>query len=124
MPTIPSDFPQRGEIYMVNFNPARGSEQAGVRPAVIVSNDVSNRHSSVVIVAAITSQQVEKRARYPQNVLVKAGDLPKDSIVLAGQLMTITKDRLERRRGNLRTQELSALDDALRVALALGGSSR
>jgi mRNA interferase MazF len=104
---------------MVDFNPARGSEQAGVRPAVVVSNDISNQRSSVVVIAAMTSQQVSERARYPQNVFVAAGDLPSDSIVLANQLMTVAKDRLERHRGDLRPNESTELDEALRVALGL-----
>jgi mRNA interferase MazF len=108
---------------MVDFNPARGSEQAGVRPAVVISNDVNNQHSSVVIIAAVTSQQVQERARYPINVLLPAGDLPQDSVVLCNQVMTVSKDRLERHRGQLTPQQIEDIGNALRLSLGLRSPS-
>ncbi len=104
---------------MVDFDPARGSEQAGMRPAAIISNDRQNQHSPVVIVAAITSQQVERRARLPICVFIPRGELREDSIVLASQLLTLSKDRLKRYYGALTDEQLVELDRALLVSLAL-----
>ena len=116
---FPREFPRRGEIYEVNFDPARGSEQAGKRPAVVISNDVMNQHGSVVIVAAVTSSQPEKRGRYPTAVFLPAGELPKDSAVLCNQVLTITKDRLEAYRGALDETQMVGLKRALACAFAL-----
>jgi mRNA interferase MazF len=105
---------------MVDFNPARGSEQAGVRPAIVVSNDVNNQHSPVVIVAAIT-RTIPSRA-YPQNVALPAGPLPHAGTILGGQLYTIAKDRLGDHRGDLTDLDedlTSELDRALAVSLGL-----
>lgn len=125
MPPFPRTFPRRGEVYDIDFNPARGSEQAGVRPGVVVSNDVNNQRSPVVIVAALTTQQIEERRRYPVNVFVAAGELRYDGIILTNQLMTIAKDRIQRHRGNLRPHEIDELNRALAITLALprGGAS-
>jgi mRNA interferase MazF len=82
-------FLRRGEVYTVDFNPARGSEQAGRRPAVVVSNDAQNQHGPVVIVAAVTSRAPKRP--YPFIVEIPAGVLPKDSYVLCDQLNTIDK---------------------------------
>lgn len=101
----------------MDFNPARGSEQAGKRPAVVVSNDVNNQHSPVVIVAAITSK-VGKR--YPQNVLLPVGTpLRLESMILGNQLTTIAKDRLEAFRGQLAADQMEELARALRISLSL-----
>lgn len=101
----------------MDFNPARGSEQAGKRPAVVVSNDVNNQHSPVVIVAAITSQVGRV---YPQNVLLPAGTpLRLESTILGNQLTTIAKERLETFRGQLDPTQLEELARALRVSLSL-----
>lgn len=101
----------------MDFNPARGSEQAGRRPAVVVSNDINNQHSPVVIVAAITSKIGR---RFPQNVLLSAGaPLPLESLILGNQLTTIAKDRLETFRGQLDAGQLDELARALRISLSL-----
>lgn len=101
----------------MDFNPARGSEQAGRRPAVVVSNDINNQHSPVVIVAAITSKVGR---RFPQNVLLSAGaPLPLESMILGNQLTTIAKDRLEAFRGQLDAGQLDELARALRISLSL-----
>jgi mRNA interferase MazF len=116
-PTFPRTFPRRGEIYMVDFNPARGSEQAGIRPAIIVSNDVSNQHSPVVIVAAITTTIPGKD--YPQNVRLEAGALPRAGTIYCGQLYTIDKTRLQNHRGDIPSNLMPDLDRALTVSLGL-----
>lgn len=88
---------KRGEIYNVDFSPARGSEQAGIRPALIIQNDIGNQYSSTTIVAAITSQ---KKKSYPFHVNFTAteSELEQDSVVLLEQILTIDQSRLIRRR--------------------------
>ena len=118
MQQFPKGFPRRGEIYDVNFNPARGSEQAGRRPAVIVSNDVSNQYSPVVIVAAITSNIPAKT--YAWNVPLPAGQpLPLEGTIYGNQLLTVAKDRLEDHRGDLTAGQMADLGRALRISLGL-----
>jgi mRNA interferase MazF len=102
---------------MVDFNPARGSEQAGVRPGIVVSNDVANQHSPVVIIAAITSTIPEKQ--YPQNVHLPAGALPREGTIYCGQLYTIDKTRLQDHRGEIPANLFPDLDRALSVSLGL-----
>lgn len=104
---------------MVDFNPARGSEQAGMRPAAVISNDHQNQHSPVVIVAALTSKQVEERARLPICVFVPQGELREDSVVLASQILTVAKDRLKKYYGALSDGQQAELDRALLVSLSL-----
>jgi mRNA interferase MazF len=101
---------------MVDFNPARGSEQAGVRPAVVVSNEINNQHSPVVIVAAMTKTVPAKH--YPQNVHMPSGSpLPKEGTILCGQLNTVAKERLGDFRGELDDPQISQLNLALRMSL-------
>ena len=102
---------------MVEFDPARGSEQAGTRPAVVVSNDINNRNSTVVIVAAITKTVPEKH--YPQNVFLPGGVLPEDGTIMGGQLLTVAKERLLRYRGELSGEQTEELNEALRISLGL-----
>ncbi|HET7571768.1 MAG TPA: type II toxin-antitoxin system PemK/MazF family toxin [Gaiellaceae bacterium] len=117
MAAFPRTFPRRGEVYMVDFDPARGSEQAGVRPACIVSNDVANQNSPVVTVAAITSTIPSRQ--YPFNVPLPAGTLPREGTILCAQLMTVSKERLMRHRGDLSQEIMAAVAEALRVHLGL-----
>ena len=76
-------FPRRGEIWVVNWNPARGSEQAGKRPALVIQNDIGNEHASTTIVAALSATI----RIYPMNVLIEPpqGGLTKPSIIKTGQ---------------------------------------
>ena len=113
-------IPRRGELYWVDLDPARGSEQAGRRPGLIVSNDTGNRFAPVVIVAAVTTRT--PRRDYPVNVRVPspAGTgLAPGSTVLCSQLTTVAKDRLGRYVGSLPPDLMRQVDDALRVALDL-----
>ena len=115
---FPHGVPQRGEIYWVYFSKGRGSEQAGHRPAVIVSNDVINTTSSTVIVAALT--KAEQKKSYPQNVYLPAGrPLPDAQTILCGQLVTLSKERLQRHHATLDATQLPELDRALSVGLGL-----
>jgi mRNA interferase MazF len=118
MSAFPREFPRRGEVYMVDFNPARGSEQSGRRPCVIVSNNISNQHSPVVVVAAMTRKIPEKR--YPQDVLLEAGNpLPDAGRIMTNQLTTVDKSRLEQCRGELDPAQVHELNRALAMSLAV-----
>jgi mRNA interferase MazF len=83
---------RRGQVYWVDFRPARGSEQTGRRPALVIQNDVGNRHSPNTIVAAMTSKLGDKE--YPTEVRLSDEVFGKRSVVLCGQLLTITQERL------------------------------
>jgi len=112
-----SDSPKRGEVWIVNWNPARGSEQAGRRPALVIQNDIGNEKSPSTIVAAMSSSV----RRYPMNVEVRPpeGGLTQPSIVKAGQIMTVSKERLERRLGSLSSERMDEVDKAIRLSLSL-----
>jgi len=109
---------RRGEIYWVSFDPPRGSEQGGRRPALIVQNDTGNASSSTTIIAAITSRI---KTPYPFHVNISAQEsgLPQDSTVLLEQLLTFSKKRLLRRAGCLSTTKMRDIDVALQVSLGL-----
>jgi mRNA interferase MazF len=110
-------FLRRGDIWLVNFNPARGSEQKGIRPALIIQNDIGNEVSPVTIVAALSS--VIKT--YPINVEIKPAEsgLEKDSVVKLNQIRTIDKERLIKRLGRLSSPKLKEVDSALMLSLGL-----
>jgi mRNA interferase MazF len=109
--------PRRGQIYWVDFTPARGSEQAGIRPALVVQNDIGNRASSTTIVAAVTSRLPS--ADYPFLVRLPDGLLPKRSVVKCDQLMTVTKQRLGDLLATLPPDLMARVDDALLVSLGV-----
>jgi mRNA interferase MazF len=110
---------QRGDIYYADLRPVVGSEQGGVRPVLIIQNDVGNRHSPTVICAAITSQM--KKAKLPTHVELHSDqyDLAKDSVVLLEQLRTIDKKRLKDKVCHLDNQILLKIDKALEISLEL-----
>lgn len=110
---------RRGEIYSADLSPVVGSEQGGVRPVLVLQNDVGNRFSPTVIVAAITSQI--SKARLPTHVALRAGmgGLDLDSVVLAEQLRTIDKRRLRERLGVLPEPENNLVDQAVKISLGL-----
>lgn len=101
----------------MDFSPVRGSEQGGRRPALIVSNDIGNRFGSVVTVVAITST-IPKRS-YPQNVSLPAGPLQNEGTVLCGQILTVSKGRLQKYVGPVSDQVLRDVEEALRAHLNL-----
>ena len=111
------DFPRRGEVWVVNWNPARGSEQAGRRPALIIQNDIGNEKAPTSIVAAISSSV----KIYPMNVEVRPpeGGLKLPSIVKTAQILTVSKDRLEKRLGRLDDERMSEVDRAIKLSLSL-----
>lgn len=111
---------RRGEIYYADLSPVVGSEQGGVRPVLIVQNDIGNRHSPTVIAAAITSQK--DKAKLPTHIPVSADScgLTKDSIVLLEQIRTIDKRRLKDRMGELDTGSMDQINNALQISFGLG----
>lgn len=109
--------PLRGQVYQVTFNPARGSEQAGVRPALIVQNNVGNRSSSTTIVAAVTSRLPSKP--YPFEVRLPDGLLPKPSVVKCDQLLTVSLGRLGRLVAVLSEDDMRQVDEALLRSLGI-----
>jgi mRNA interferase MazF len=112
-------IPQRGEIYLVNFDPTVGAEIRKTRPALILQNDIANRFSPITIVAAITSQ-VDERL-YPTEVLVRSpeGGLEKDGVVLLNQFRSIDRRRLLRRLGRLRPETMQHVERALLLSLGV-----
>ena len=109
----------RGDLFSASLDPVVGSEQGGIRPVLVIQNDVGNRFSPTVIVAAITSQI--SKARLPTHVALRAGvgGLDLDSVVLAEQLRTIDKRRLRERLGVLPEPENNLVDQAVKISLGL-----
>ena len=110
---------RRGDIYYADLRPVVGSEQGGVRPVLIIQNDVGNRHSPTVICAAITSRM--NKAKLPTHVELSArkSDMIKDSVILLEQLRTIDKQRLKERICHIDDELLEQVNQALRVSLEL-----
>jgi len=113
---------RRGEIYYVNFDPVRGSEQGGTRPALIIQNEVGNEYSSTTIVAPMSSSGGrEYDVRVPVNS--RASGLSGRSWVLCDQIRAISVERLGRRAGRLPLDEMEQVDEAIRISLGLRSSS-
>jgi mRNA interferase MazF len=110
---------KRGDIFYADLSPVVGSEQGGVRPVLIVQNDVGNRHSPTVIAAAITSQI--NKARLPTHIELDGGDsgLARDSVVLLEQIRTLDKRRLKERMGQLDERTMYAVNNAIAVSFGL-----
>lgn len=110
---------KRGDIYYADLSPVVGSEQGGVRPVLIVQNDVGNKFSPTVIAAAITSQR--DKTALPTHIEVDARDcgLAKDSVVLLEQVRTIDKKRLREKMGALDTSDMGKVNHALSVSFGL-----
>ncbi len=119
-------FPQRGEIYWVNLDPTVGSEIAKTRPALIISNNIGNKHADRVIVAPISSSNTGKV--YPFEVLLQAsevstrpseGGLSQRSKVLLDQIRAVDKSRLGNRIGTLKSKQIKEVNRAIRLSLAV-----
>jgi len=106
---------KRGEIWMVNFNPGRGSEQKGIRPALIIQNDIGNRYASTTIVSAITTTL----KKYPVTVLVPRGkgSLKENSMVNLAHILTVDKGRLMRKLGKLEEDKIAEVTEAIKISL-------
>lgn len=111
--------PKRGEIYFAGLDPVVGSEQGGHRPVLIIQNDVSNEHSPVVIVAAISSRMLSRE--YPTDVIVEpnGSGLSVRSRIVLNQTRTVDKQRLGRYVGKLDHDVMDTVDEAIRISLGL-----
>ncbi len=111
---------KRGDIYYADLSPVVGSEQGGVRPVLIIQNDVGNKYSPTVIAAAITSQI--NKAKMPTHIELAASEygLHKDSVVLLEQIRTIDKRRLREKIGHLDAKLMKSVNQALSVSFGLG----
>ena len=110
---------RRGDIFYADLRPVVGSEQGGVRPVLIIQNDVGNRHSPTVICAAITSRM--NKAKLPTHIELSADGcgLAKDSVVLLEQIRTIDKKRLKERMGELDNGSMNKVNNALSISFGL-----
>lgn len=113
---------KRGEIYYADLSPVVGSEQGGVRPVLIVQNDVGNRYSPTVIAAAITSQK--EKSKLPTHIEINSQvcGLSRDSVVLLEQIRTIDKKRLKEKMGHLDEGSMGQINHALSISFGLGDS--
>ena len=108
---------RRGELYFADLSPVVGSEQGGIRPVLIIQNDIGNKYSPTVIIAAITSQI--NKAKLPTHIELKAEQygLPKDSVVLLEQVRTLDKRRLKEKIGTVDEFKMRKIDNALLISL-------
>ena len=111
---------KRGDIYYADLSPVIGSEQGGVRPVLIIQNDVGNKYSPTVIAAAITSRI--NKAKMPTHIELSAKEygLSKDSVILLEQIRTIDKRRLREKIGRLGSEKIPDVDEALAISFGLG----
>ena len=111
---------KRGDVYYADLRPVVGSEQGGVRPVLIVQNDVGNKHSPTIIVAAITSKQ--NKAKLPTHIELSAKryDMERDSVILLEQLRTVDKRRLKDRVCHLDEDMMRQVNKGLMISLELG----
>lgn len=111
--------PRRGEVYLVHLDPTVGSEIGKTRPAVVIQNDVGNRHSPITIVAAITSRFDDKL--YPTEVLIRAneGGLKQESVVLLNQVRSVARQRMVKKLGKLSETTMKRTDKAILISLGL-----
>lgn len=115
---------KRGDIYRAVLDPVIGSEQGGVRPVLIVQNDMGNLHSPTVIVAAITSRQ--KKPHLPTHVLLSAREcgIAHDSVVMMEQVRTLQKSRLKKYLGSVPQETMRLVDEALMHSLGTNEAKR
>ena len=110
---------KRGDIFYADLSPVIGSEQGGIRPVIIIQNDIGNRYSPTVIVAAITSQI--NKAKLPTHVEISSEEygLNRDSLVLLEQIRTLDKRRLKEKIGHMTDKDMSKVNKALLISLNL-----
>ena len=110
---------KRGDIYYADLSPVVGSEQGGMRPVLIIQNDVGNRYSPTVIAAAITSRM--SKAKLPTHIeLPSAYGLAKDSVILLEQIRTLDKRRLKEKMGRLDDETMQTVNTAIAVSFGIG----
>ena len=112
---------RRGDIYYADLSPVVGSEQGGIRPVLVIQNDIGNKYSPTVIAAAITSQI--NKAKMPTHIELAAKDygLNKDSVILLEQIRTIDKRRLREKIGRIDDGLMASVNNALSISFGLGG---
>lgn len=114
---------KKGDLYFADLSPVTGSEQGGIRPVLVVQNDVGNKYSPTIIVAAVTSRR--NKADLPTHVEIAAdgNGLSKNSVILLEQLRTIDKARLKERIGTIDRNRLPEVNEALSVSLGIDSNS-
>ena len=112
---------KRGDIYYADLSPVVGSEQGGIRPVLVIQNDIGNKYSPTVIAAAVTSQI--NKAKMPTHIELAAKDygLNKDSVILLEQIRTIDKRRLREKIGRIDDRLMASVNNALSISFGLGG---
>ena len=110
---------KRGELYYADLSPVLGSEQGGVRPVLIIQNDIGNKYSPTVIACAVTSRL--NKAKLPTHIELEAEkySLPKDSVILLEQIRTIDKSRLTKKIGYLNSQTMAKVEKALSISFGM-----
>ena len=110
---------KRGDVFYADLSPVIGSEQGGVRPVLVIQNDIGNKYSPTIIIAAITSQI--NKAKLPTHVEISAPEygLPKDSVVLLEQVRTIDKKRLREKIGRFNDEMMAKVDECLKISMGL-----
>lgn len=109
----------RGDIYFADLNPGIGSEQMGLRPVLVVQNDVGNKYSPTVIVTAITSKTDKNRLPTHIGISASGHGLERDSVILAEQIRTLDKSRLRDKMGQLPPEVMAQVDQALQISLGM-----
>jgi mRNA interferase MazF len=110
---------KRGDIFYADLSPVVGSEQGGIRPVIIIQNDIGNKYSPTVIISAITSQI--NKAKLPTHVEISSEEygLNKDSVVLLEQIRTLDKRRLKEKIGHMSDRDMEKVDQALLISVGL-----
>ena len=119
METYRKEDIRRGDIYYADLRPVVGSEQGGIRPVVILQNNVGNRHSPTVIAAAITSRKGKHKLPTHVNLDAPVPGLYRDSIILLEQLRTIDKKRLSDRLGQISAKDMHQIEYAMNISLGM-----
>ena len=112
---------KRGDIFFADLSPVVGSEQGGLRPVLVIQNDVGNKYSPTVIVAAITSQVNKNKLPAHVEIGMLGNGLSRNSVVLMEQLRTIDKVRLKEKIGHIDEPAIEKVQNALTVSLGMGG---
>ncbi|MFD1465862.1 type II toxin-antitoxin system PemK/MazF family toxin [Lapidilactobacillus mulanensis] len=110
---------KRGDIFFADLSPVVGSEQGGMRPVLIVQNDVGNHYSPTVIVAAITAKISKPKMPTHVGILPSQDGIERDSVILTEQVRTIDKQRLKEKVTHLTDDKMKAVDHALKISLGL-----
>lgn len=110
---------KRGDIFYADLNPVIGSEQGGVRPVLIVQNDVRNRHSPTVIAVPISSAE---KSKLSVHIRIRGSGLPKDSTILAEQIRTLDRCRIGRYVGSLDSEMMRNIDEIIKISLGVNAN--